>query len=78
VALVHVVAREIFVSKRAKHAHAADSQQNFLTQPVIGIAAVESACEIAVPFRIGRKVGVEKIDWHFKAAHTLNVIAPAA
>jgi hypothetical protein len=28
--------------------------------------------------RVGRKVGVEKVDGHFKPAHALNVIAPAA
>jgi hypothetical protein len=78
VALVHVVAREIFISERAKHAHATDSQKNFLAQPVVGIAAIESASEVAVPFGVGREIGIEKIDRHFKVTHTLNVIAPTA
>ena len=76
--LVHVIARKIFVPKRAQYAHAADSQQNFLAQPVIRIAAIKSAGEVAVPFRVGRKIGVEKINRHYKAAYAFNVIAPAA
>src|SRR5271165_5020950 len=76
-ALIHVVAGEIFITKRAEHAHAADSQQNFLAQPVIRVAAIKSAGEVAVPLGVGRKVGIEKIDRHHETADASNVVAPA-
>ena len=42
-AFVHVVARQFGISQRAKHAHATDTQQHFLAQPVVGIAAIKAA-----------------------------------
>src|SRR5271167_261186 len=77
-ALVHVIAREIFITKCAKHAHPADSQQDFLAQTVVRIAAIESASEVAVPLGVGRKIGIEKIDRHNETTDTFNVVAPAA
>src|SRR5580704_3144387 len=77
-ALIHMKAREVFVSERAKHAHAADPKQNFLAQTIVRIAAVQAAGEVAVPFSVGGKIGVEKIDRNNEAANSLNVIAPAA
>jgi len=45
---IHVIAGKLVVSQRAKHAHAADAQQHFLTKAVIGIAAIKTAGEAAV------------------------------
>ncbi len=77
-ALVHVIPREVFIAKPAQHAHAADSQQDFLAQTVIRIATIESTSEIAIPLGIGGKIGIEKVNRNHKTAHTFDVVAPAA
>ena len=78
VAFVHVVAGEVVVAKGVENADASDSQDDFLAQTVVRIAAVQTASEITIGFGVGREIGVEKIDGHFKPTHTFCGITPAA
>ncbi len=74
---IHVIASEIAITQRPENAHASESQQHFLLQPVIGIPAIECAGQCAVRLRIRRQIGVQEINRHFKTAHTLHRIVPA-
>ncbi len=78
VAFVHVVASQVGVAERAQHTHAADSQQNFLAQPIVGVAAVQRAGQRAILLRIRFQRGVQKIDRNDEAVDTFDVVAPGA
>ncbi len=77
-AFVHVIARNVVVTERAKYAHTADAEQNFLAKTIVGIATVKAAGEIAVALFVRGKIGVEKIDGHNVAACADGVITPGA
>src|SRR5450432_3048448 len=78
VAFVHVITRQRIVAEGAKHAHATDTQNYFLTQAIVRIAAVEAASERAIHVGVGGQVGVQKINGDFKSANADGVVAPAA
>ena len=77
-AFIHVVAAEVFVAECAQHPHTADSEQHFLAQTIVWIAAIQRAGQIAISFVIGRQIRVEKINGHIESAHTFGIIAPGA
>src|SRR6202171_1036303 len=56
VAFVHVVPGEFGVAQSIKHSYAADAQNHFLTQAIVGIAAVKRAGQFAVAGIVGIQI----------------------
>ena len=53
------------VAERAQHPDAADPQQDFLTQTIALVAAVQDVRESAIVRLVLRQVGVEEVDRNF-------------
>jgi hypothetical protein len=78
VAFVHVEAVQLVVSQRAQNANAADAEQNFLAQAVVGITTVQAAGERAVYVGIAGQIGVNEIDGNVETANAFGFVAPTA
>jgi len=77
-AFVHVVAGDVTMSQRAQHAHAADTEDDFLAEPVVQIAAIKIVRQGAIPLGILRQIGVEKINRHGKIRRPGYVVLPGS
>ena len=76
VALVHVKALHGVVTERPQQAHATDSEQRLLAEPVAIVATVETVGQAAILGRILGKVGVQEIDGDGVLGETLHLVSP--
>ena len=76
--LVHVKAADVVITERPEHPNPADAENNFLTQPVVRIAAVKDVRERAIPLRIFRQVRIEEGDRDRMAADSIDCVLPCA
>ena len=77
VSFVHVVGADVFVTERLEHRHAAHSQDDFLTEPMAGVAVVESLGQSLLPGAVFLQSGVEKIDRHRMAEDAAHDVSPS-
>ena len=78
VPLVHMVGADVFVTQRLEHRHAAHSQDDFLTEPMAGVAVVERLGQTLLPGLVFLQSGVEKIDRHRMTEDAAHDVAPSA
>ena len=76
--LIHMKAGEVRIAERPQHAHPTDPQQHFLAQPVVGITAVQRIGQGAVPGRVVRQIGIQKIHRHGEAPDAAHEVLPGA
>src|SRR6202023_2061029 len=76
VAFVHMKAFDIFVPECTQHFDSANPQDHLLTKPVMGIAAIEKMGQCSIPVGVLRKIGIQKINWHFESPESGNHISP--
>src|SRR5882724_10307788 len=74
--LIHVIARQLGISKSAQYANAADPKQHSLAKPVVRIPAIKAARQRSIGILIIWKVGIQKVHRHFEATHALDVVSP--
>ena len=78
VAFVHVKTLDRVTAQRAQHAHAANTENDFLAEPITFISAVEKMRESAIPVRVLRQIGVEKVNRHYETAYPRHFVSPGA
>ncbi len=77
VAFVHVMDFYL-IAELFEDADAAEAEDGFLTEAVVGVSAIELVGEATVPGIVGVNVGVEEIDGDDVAGDTDDVVAPGA
>src|ERR1700732_4037915 len=73
---IHFIARQIVVTERAQHAYAADAQEYFLAEAVIGVSTVQASREVTVALRVGGQIRIQKVDGPLKSTHSGHGVAP--
>ncbi len=64
------------MAQGAEHTHAADAEQNFLGETIVGIAAVERTSEFAIARIIHGQIGIEEVYGNFVASNAFGGVAP--
>src|SRR4030042_3481728 len=74
--LIHMEPFDPVIPESPEYLTAADSENNFLAEPIMLITPVKKMGERSVPFRIFRKIRIQKIDRDLKTADAFNFIPP--
>ena len=76
--LVHMKAFDVVITKGAEHSYTTDSEDHFLTKPVMLIPAVKKVGKCLVPLGVCREIGIEKINRHPESSLAANLVSPRA
>ena len=76
--LVHMESLDVFVTEGSEHFDSPDSEDRFLTKPVMLISSIEKVRDRSVPFGIVREIGIQEVDWYVKACDPGDLVLPGA
>src|SRR5579862_2330545 len=76
VALVHVVGLNAVVAQLPQQLESTEAENNFLSEAIVLISAIEEIGQVAIPFSILRQIGVQQIHGDDVAIDPLHVILP--
>jgi len=76
--LIQMKAGEGCIAERPQHTYPTDPEQDFLAQPIMGIAAIQDIGQRAVPGRIVRQISIQKIHRYGAATDATHRVVPGA
>src|SRR5262245_24508864 len=74
--LVHMESLDVFVTEGSEHFDFPDSEDRFLTNPVMLIPAVKKVRDSSVPVGIFGDIGIQEVDRYLKASDPSDFVLP--